>query len=192
MFHRAIRKYGIDNWTTEILETIDNDLLNEKEKYWIEYFDSFKNGYNSTTGGEYYVINEEGRKKMSEAYDENRKREYSERMKIKAKSHPKMLERYERMKGTGNHNFGKHLTEEQKENISKHQKLLKDNEETKMKKSVSKLGEKNPNYGKKGCFDHINKIKFQCNVCGIETTKGNISRWHNEKCKHGSPSRNQT
>ena len=27
-------------------------LLNEREKYWIEYYGSFKNGYNATLGGD--------------------------------------------------------------------------------------------------------------------------------------------
>lgn len=47
----------------------------------------------------------------------------------------------------------------------------------------SKLGEKNHNYGKKGCFNNINTIKLKCQHCDIITTKGNLSRWHNEKCK---------
>jgi hypothetical protein len=49
--------------------------------------------------------------------------------------------------------------------------------------SLSKIGEKNPNYGNKGSFDHINKVLIECCYCGIKTTKGNIARWHNENCK---------
>ena len=51
-FYRALRKYGIENFTFEIIEEVlDNNLLNEREIFWIAYFDSFKNGYNSTLGG---------------------------------------------------------------------------------------------------------------------------------------------
>lgn len=40
--------------------------LNEKEKYWIAYYDSYKTGYNSTTGGEINPMNfDEIRKKIS-------------------------------------------------------------------------------------------------------------------------------
>ena len=33
--HRAIRKYGINNFSFEILEKCDESLLDEKEKFWI-------------------------------------------------------------------------------------------------------------------------------------------------------------
>jgi hypothetical protein len=26
-------------------------------------------------------------------------------------------------------------------------------------------------------------IKFECNVCGLITNRGNLGRWHNENCK---------
>jgi group I intron endonuclease len=48
-FARAIRKYGKDNF---IIEEIDNaktqNELNEKEQYWIQYYNSVNNGYNET------------------------------------------------------------------------------------------------------------------------------------------------
>ena len=47
----------------------------------------------------------------------------------------------------------------------------------------SKLGEKNPNYGKEGSWDHINKKLIICDHCGKETTIGNSVRWHGDKCK---------
>lgn len=50
----AIHLYG--NITEfEVLEEIspqDRDLMNEREKYWIEYYDSFNNGFNLTLGGD--------------------------------------------------------------------------------------------------------------------------------------------
>ena len=50
--YRAFNKYGIDNFILEILEENDNNLLSEREIYYIELYDSFKNGYNSTKGGD--------------------------------------------------------------------------------------------------------------------------------------------
>lgn len=47
----AIRKYGIKNFTLEIIEQCSEDQLDEKECYWINYYDSYNNGYNSTLGG---------------------------------------------------------------------------------------------------------------------------------------------
>jgi len=34
-----------------VIEECDFDLINEKEMYWIRIYDTFKNGYNSDTGG---------------------------------------------------------------------------------------------------------------------------------------------
>jgi hypothetical protein len=51
---RSIEKYGFDSFVVdEIFDTADNkDELNEKERYYIEQFDSFKNGYNRSIGGD--------------------------------------------------------------------------------------------------------------------------------------------
>lgn len=52
-FHRAIRKYGKENFIVEEIDTTnDSEELKEKEKYWIQYYDSYNNGYNSTLGGD--------------------------------------------------------------------------------------------------------------------------------------------
>lgn len=51
-FHNAIHKYGIENFNLEILEECDIELLNSREIYYIAKYDSFKNGYNLTIGGD--------------------------------------------------------------------------------------------------------------------------------------------
>lgn len=48
--YRAINKYGIENF--EILEIEYCEGLEEREKYWISYYDTYKNGYNATLGGD--------------------------------------------------------------------------------------------------------------------------------------------
>lgn len=56
--HCAIRKYGIDNFTYEVIEEIadgeSQDFVNERERYFIQYYHSLKdeNGYNVTLGGD--------------------------------------------------------------------------------------------------------------------------------------------
>ena len=49
--HNAIRLYGKDNFNITLVEECPNELLDEKEKYWIEYYDSYENGYNASLGG---------------------------------------------------------------------------------------------------------------------------------------------
>lgn len=50
--HKALRKYGKENFIFSILEECNQDELNEKEIYWIEYYDSLiPNGYNMVPGG---------------------------------------------------------------------------------------------------------------------------------------------
>lgn len=48
-FARAIRKYGAENFVCEVIDTATNqDELNKKERYWIQYYNSVKDGYNET------------------------------------------------------------------------------------------------------------------------------------------------
>lgn len=50
--YHAINKYGIDNFEIKELERCDVNLLEEREKYWIEYYNTYLGvGYNATYGG---------------------------------------------------------------------------------------------------------------------------------------------
>ena len=48
--YRAMNKYGVEHFHIELLEETDNP--EEREIYWIEQKQSFKNGYNATLGGD--------------------------------------------------------------------------------------------------------------------------------------------
>ena len=50
--YRAIRKYGLENFNWTILEECKIEELYDKVIYWIDYYNSFKNGYNQTMGGD--------------------------------------------------------------------------------------------------------------------------------------------
>lgn len=52
-FHAAIMKYGEENFDWEIIEECPEEELNDREIYWITYFDTYSNGYNSTRGGQW-------------------------------------------------------------------------------------------------------------------------------------------
>jgi len=45
-----MKKYGIEHFHIEQIEETNNP--EEREKYWIEHYRSFKNGYNATLGGD--------------------------------------------------------------------------------------------------------------------------------------------
>lgn len=50
--YSAMNKYGIENFKIEEIEQCNEDIVNDREKYWIEYYGSFKKGYNATLGGD--------------------------------------------------------------------------------------------------------------------------------------------
>ena len=52
VIHKAINKYGKSNFTIEVIEEVESANLNDRERYWIRYYDSYNNGYNSTEGGQ--------------------------------------------------------------------------------------------------------------------------------------------
>ena len=52
-FHRAINKYGVENISSEVLvEDLTKAQAKKVEEAYIEQFDTFKNGYNMTRGGD--------------------------------------------------------------------------------------------------------------------------------------------
>ena len=55
--YEAMRKHGIENFHIEKIEECSNDIVEEREKYWIKYYNSYigftnSKGYNATLGGE--------------------------------------------------------------------------------------------------------------------------------------------
>ena len=51
LIHKNMRKNGIENFFVEKIEECPNNLLDNRERYWIQYYNSYYNGYNATTGG---------------------------------------------------------------------------------------------------------------------------------------------
>ena len=58
--HTAMREYGIENFIFETIEECPAEKLNEREKYWIAYYNSYKNGYNGTEGGDFEQVDNSG------------------------------------------------------------------------------------------------------------------------------------
>lgn len=56
IFYRALRKYGFKNFKYEILEQSENftkEELNQLEIFYINYYNSFREGYNMNLGGNF-------------------------------------------------------------------------------------------------------------------------------------------
>lgn len=50
--YNAMNKYGIEHFKIEQIEECDEQIVDDREKYWIEFLQTFKYGYNATLGGE--------------------------------------------------------------------------------------------------------------------------------------------
>ncbi len=87
--YRAMRKYGFENFTFEVLEECTDESINEREQHWVVQFDSFnpERGYNLTSGGNQDTnVSEETKRKLSESLrgksktDEHKRRISDSRM----------------------------------------------------------------------------------------------------------------
>ena len=69
ILHNAIRKWGEDNFKVEVIETCDVNQLDEREIYWISFYNTYKSKdhYNMTSGGEGYLLSDEIKDKISDA-----------------------------------------------------------------------------------------------------------------------------
>ena len=159
-FHNAIFKYGKDHFMVESIETIEaNSIdeltkqLDEKEIYWINQYDSFYNGYNSTIGGSgtrglYGELNpfygkhhtKETLKKLSESHSGMPSAWKGQHFSTEQKEHISQLAKERYVNGFIPTFLGKHHTEETKQKLSKIHKGKVLSEETKRKLSIANQG----------------------------------------------------
>ena len=113
--HRAMRKYGVENFHIIEIEKVVadniqslNSKLNERETFYINQYNSMDNGYNLTLGGDGmlgYKHTEIQKKKLSDAWDDDRKDKMSKR--VSGINNPqygkKRPEISKRMSGANNH-----------------------------------------------------------------------------------------
>jgi len=159
-FYRAIRKYGWDNfeWSVIYQSKDKQHTLKEMETYFINEYNSMKNGYNSTLGGDGTL----GRKRTKE---ERLKQSIS----TKGISKP-------------------HTTEHNKKigDALRGQKRIPLSEEHKQKISQSNKGIPKPftEEHKKNLKCHKNNsLKVFCPHCNKLGQLTNMKRWHFANCK---------
>ena len=153
-FERSWIKYGEDNFEFSIIEIIENNnLLNDREKYWITYYKSNnpKYEYNVSKGGDgrSAPCSEETKQNISKAlkgkmagekhplYGKHHSKEAKEKMSI-AQTGKHLTEETKRK--ISNANTGKHHTEETKRKISEGNKGKIVSEESKKKMSEAQKG----------------------------------------------------
>ena len=90
--HKAMRKLGIENFYYEILEECNYELLDEREIYWIKYFNTYPNQYNMTPGGDGSRGECNGRALLT--------REQVEEIRLAYNAHIPFREVYEKYKNT--------------------------------------------------------------------------------------------
>ena len=91
----ARKKYGPENFKYEVLDTLEattkkelTELLNIKEMYWINKFDTFKTGYNSTIGGRAIYSEKRSMSKTGFKHSESTKTYLSNINKKRRAEHP--------------------------------------------------------------------------------------------------------
>lgn len=52
----AMNKYGIEHFFIELIEEVDSSILEEREIYWIQQYNSYHYGYNATYGGDGKIL----------------------------------------------------------------------------------------------------------------------------------------
>jgi len=81
--YNAFRKHGIGNFKVKILERCEIEKLNQREEYWIDFFNTYKDPkhYNCTPGGEGGEISEDTKERISEGMKKvDRSEEWVENM----------------------------------------------------------------------------------------------------------------
>lgn len=120
-FHKAIRKYSEENFAWEIVVECNSlEELNRIEIEMIKRYNTFKNGYNLTKGGEGkagFKHTEESKKKIAKSL-KGKKGFWSG----KHRTEEAKRKQSESMKGEKHPNYGKHRSEETKKKISKSRK----------------------------------------------------------------------
>lgn len=128
---RAIQKYGLDSFVFEIIERCEEDLLNQREIFWIAALDTVKpNGFNLTYGGKVFRHSEETKRKIGKA----------SKGRVFSKEHKRKISASN--KGKPSSMKGKTFSKEHRRKMSESHKGNKHTPEARRKMSESKKGKR--------------------------------------------------
>ncbi len=173
-FHKALTKYGFENFVWCVLEVCDSKHnLDLAEQWYIRYYKSFvgfisSNGYNLTMGGNGnsgLIFSDEHRMKLSKS---RKGRKLSEEHKQKIRDNAKT-----------NPNFGnkdRKMSDEAKEKLRKCNLGKKHSQETKRKMSISQTIRTNYRKG----WKHTKQAKEKMSI----STSGKLNPMYGIPCPH--------
>lgn len=183
-FHRALRKYGLDNFDYFVACKINASpeylkrSLNSLEKFYINFYNSFENGYNMTEGGD-------GTRLFGEAngmYNKKHKAESNEKNRqahLGNKHNKETIKKISDWQLENSPVRGTHPSEEAKEkNRQAHLGKKLTNEH---KEKIKENAKTNPNYGTKG--KHLSEKTRNSISYTLKTRER--SEEEIERCKEG-------
>lgn len=173
--YKAMIKHGIDNFKIELLESADDAIIDKREEFYIEHYNSFNNGYNaSPVSHGIRRHTKEDKKRMSEkAKGRKQSKDTLEKKSIAMKNfwkdNEELKKQYVQYAQT---NFGNReytQTKEFRENARQRMLGSTRSEETKQKISEANRGKLQPH--------HV------CPHCKKEGKSNAMKRWHFDNCK---------
>lgn len=167
--YNSIKKYGEENFIIELLEECDVNQIYETEKKYIKQYDSFKNGLNSTLGGEGclgYVHSKEIREKISKLTKENNSH--------KGKT-------YETLYGED----GEFEKERRRLSVKKHWDGLNDNERKERKEKIKEVIRNKSNYSVEFIKELKTKLKLGIKIKELSLQYPNIRKGFFYELKNG-------
>jgi group I intron endonuclease len=176
LIKKAIQKYGRNNFIKETLEECLIDVLGEREKYYIELFNSMDLviGYNLRAGGDHVHD-------YSQSFMDKMRRPKTEEWKAKKRG---MKVHSQEFKDSVSKRFkGKKYTTEELER----RKIINQNPERNAKISKALKGrvvslEHKQKLSEKAKERELNKLT--CPHCGNMSSISNAKRWHFDNCRH--------
>lgn len=184
--HRAIKKYGWDNFTKEIIRSNfeTSQMLKGAEIFYIALYNTFYNGYNMTRGGEGnlgYVYGQKHAQAVSKALNS-----IDENGLTVAQNAANRTVHGDRS-GENNSFYGKTHTEETRKRIAKNSiklKGMKKSEEHRKNISIALKGMVKSENAKQAMREAKAKEPIRiCPHCGTEGKGGNMTRYHFDNCK---------
>ena len=170
ILYKSLKKHGWEAHTFEIIEECEFEQLNIRERYWQDFYDVIgKNGLNcvlTKTDKLPQKMSEETKKKIGNAHKGEKNHMYGRKGELHPNfGKPMSDEQKEKLRGErpyaqgeNNYFYGKKHSEETKKKLSELAKGRKPSEETLLKRSIAMSGENNHFYGKNLSEEHKQKL----------------------------------